>query len=154
MFCWNTGLTAAPTPTWNAAFCHRMLLASSGYEKFLQVPLVALVPAKWPAGQTTGVVEGSRPMFATSTALFWTDTRPATCGRETEPQLLEQLLPVFCVLASGAPNVLFRTPAVAVVLLAATVLLMKSRFNASSIETPAPSQPATLSTMMLLVTVT
>src|SRR6202035_1059504 len=141
MFCWNTGLTAAPTPTWNAAFCQRMLLASSGYEKFLQVPLVALVPAKWPAGQTTGVVEGSRPMFATST-------------RETEPQLLEQLLPVFCVLASGAPNVLFRTPAVAVVLLAATVLLMKSRFNASSIETPAPSQPATLSTMMLLVTVT
>src|SRR5882757_10185346 len=99
-------------------------------------------------------------MFADRTALFWIDTTPATCGREATPQVLapvvalKQLLPVFCVLASGEPSVLFRTPAVAVVLLFAIVLLTRSRFNASSIETPPPSQPATLLTMMLLVTVT
>ncbi len=49
--------------------------------------------------------------------------------------------------------VLNRTPAEAVVALETTVLLMKFTFRASSRETPAPSQPATLLAMMLLVTV-
>src|SRR6267142_2409011 len=44
------------------------------------------------------------------------------------------------------------TPAEAVVSLETTVLLMKLSFNASCIDTPPPSQPATLLAMMLLVT--
>ena len=63
-----------------------------------------------------------------------------------------QLLP--WVLAKGAPIVLKSTPAEAVLSLDTTVLLMMFTFRASSKEIPAPSQPATLLVMMLLVTVT
>ncbi len=63
-----------------------------------------------------------------------------------------QLVP--WVLAKGAPIVLKSTPDEAVLSLDMIVLLMMFTFNASSSETPAPSQPATLLTMMLLVTVT
>src|SRR5262245_57563489 len=55
-------------------------------------------------------------------------------------------------LASGAPNVLKRTPAEAVVSFDMMVLLMMFTANASCNEMPPPSQPATLLTMMLLVT--
>src|SRR5512135_325129 len=57
-------------------------------------------------------------------------------------------------LESGAPRVLKSTPAEAVVSLATTVLLKNFTANASSIETPPPSHPATLFVMMLLVMVT
>src|SRR5215469_7322165 len=60
-----------------------------------------------------------------------------------------QLVPV--VLPKGAPRVLKSTPAEAVLSLDMTVLLMMLVFSASSREIPAPSQPATLLTMMLLV---
>ena len=53
-----------------------------------------------------------------------------------------------------APSVLNSTPADAVVSLDTTVLLTKVTFNASCIDTPPPSQPATLFAMMLFVTVT
>ena len=53
-----------------------------------------------------------------------------------------------------APSVLNSTPADAVVSLDATVLLTNVTFNASCIDTPPPSHPATLLAMMLLVTVT
>src|SRR5579871_3572557 len=53
----------------------------------------------------------------------------------------------------GATMVSKRTPAVAVVSLDTTVLLMKLTFSASCIDTPPPAQPATLFAMMLLVTV-
>jgi len=46
------------------------------------------------------------------------------------------------------------TPAEAVVSLEAIVLLIMFTPNESTIEIPAPSQPATLLVMMLLVTVT
>ena len=55
-------------------------------------------------------------------------------------------------LASGAPRVLKSTPEEAVVSLEAMVLLMRFTANASCSDTPAPSQPATLLAMMLLVT--
>src|ERR1019366_8677899 len=54
-------------------------------------------------------------------------------------------------LAKGAPMVVNRIPAEAVVELETIVLLMMFAFSASSSEIPAPSQPATLSAMMLLV---
>ena len=63
--------------------------------------------------------------------------------------LVVQLVPG--ALASGAPMVVNRIPAEAVVELETIVLLMMLTFRASSIEIPAPSQPATLSAMMLLV---
>ena len=55
---------------------------------------------------------------------------------------------------SGAPRVLNSTPDEAVVSFDAIVLLMMFTFSASSSEIPAPSQPATLLVMMLLVTET
>src|SRR5216684_5706305 len=58
------------------------------------------------------------------------------------------------VLASGAPIVLNSGPADAVLELKAIVLLTMFTAVESSSEIPAPSQPATLSAMMLLVTVT
>src|SRR6266850_8484130 len=90
--------------------------------------------------------------FATRVALFCTLTSPATCGHDAvKPPACMQLL---CwVLANGAPSVLNSTPADAVLSLDMIVLLMMFAFNASSREIPAPSQPATLLTMMLLVTV-
>src|SRR5580700_10788879 len=63
-----------------------------------------------------------------------------------------QLLPP--VLASGAPIVSNSTPDDAVLSFDTTVLLMKFTARASSSETPPPSQPATLSVMMLLVRLT
>src|SRR5512135_3279199 len=57
-------------------------------------------------------------------------------------------------LESGAPRVLNSTPAEAVVSLDITVLLTNRTFNASSMDTPPPSHPATLLAMMLLVMVT
>src|SRR5712691_5731468 len=58
------------------------------------------------------------------------------------------------VLARGAPIVLKSGPAEAVLELKAIVLLMMFTATESVSEIPAPSQPATLSAMMLLVTVT
>src|SRR5215468_4014134 len=58
------------------------------------------------------------------------------------------------LLASGAPSVLKSTPAEAVESLETTVLLMRFTASESSKETPAPSQPATLLAMMLLVILT
>src|ERR1700757_3221316 len=63
-----------------------------------------------------------------------------------------QLDPV--LLANGAPSVLNSTPDDAVVSLEITVLLMKFTANASCKDTPAPSQPATLLAIILLVTLT
>ena len=57
-------------------------------------------------------------------------------------------------LARGVPILLVRTPEVARLSLCMMVLLMIFTFNASCNDIPAPSQPATLLTMMLLVMVT
>src|SRR5579871_1276879 len=77
-------------------------------------------------------------------------TRPAGCGHEVVAVFM-QLEP--WLLASGAPRVLKSTPDDAVVSLDMIVLLMMLVFRASSNEMPAPSHPATLLTMMLLVRV-
>src|SRR5580692_1303858 len=87
--------------------------------------------------------------FASRTALFWMDTKPAGTGHVVV-LLLAQLVPDW--LARGAPRVLNRIPAEPVESLKAIVLLMTFTFGESVSEIPAPSQPATLSTMMLLVT--
>src|SRR5919109_3369857 len=126
------------------------LFSSFGYETLLQAPLVAAlvpVPEKWPAGQTTGVAA----RFANNTALCCSATTPATCGAVVVA-LCVVLVPGW--LARGAPKVLKSIPEEAVLALFAIVLLMMFTLGESNSEIPAPSQPATLSTMMLLVTVT
>ena len=71
------------------------------------------------------------------------------------PQFAVQVWPVpGGVLPNGAPSVLKRGPADAVLELKAIVLLTMFTAVESISEIPAPSQPATLSAMMLLVTVT
>src|SRR5215469_11866340 len=76
-------------------------------------------------------------------------TSPATCGHDAVLPFCLQLLPL--LLASGAPIVSNRMPDDAVLSFDTTVLLMKFTAKASTNETPAPSQPDTLLTMMLLV---
>src|SRR5258708_39851312 len=106
----------------------------------------------WPVGQVTATVAGR---FALRIALFWMATTPAGCGSVVVPQFAVQVCAgAGGVLASGAPRVLNSGPAEAVVELKAIVLLMTFTAVESSSEIPAPSQPATLSAMMLFVTVT
>src|SRR5579871_2967627 len=90
-----------------------------------------------------------------SWGLFCMVTRPAGCGHDAVPPVFDwQIGPGDCELASGAPSVLKSTPEEAVVSFEAMVLFVSVTAKASSSDTPAPSQPATLFTMMLLVTVT
>src|SRR5437879_7344488 len=84
-------------------------------------------------------------------------TRPAACGVDVVTQVCGGPVPYGhgpCELARGAPSVLKSTPDDAVVSLDMIVLLTMFAFNASCSEIPAPSQPATLLVMMLLVTFT
>src|SRR5215471_18633937 len=90
-----------------------------------------------------------------SCGLFCMLTSPEGCGHDTVPPFWStQCGAVDWELASGAPSVLNRTPDEAVVSLEAIVLLTSHTATESSSDTPAPSQPATLLTMMLLVTST
>src|ERR1700751_6479039 len=86
-------------------------------------------------------------------------TTPAGWAVEVVTQGVEPWFPVVrlvphgpWLLASGAPRVLNSTPDEAVVSFDAMVLLTMSVSNASTREIPAPSHPATLLVMMLLVT--
>src|SRR3974390_2945744 len=88
--------------------------------------------------------------FARNTVLFVMLTSPEICGHEVSVPIT-QLVP--SELAMGYPMVVNSIPAEAVVELETTVLLKKLTFRASTMATPAPSQPATLSAMMLFVTV-
>src|SRR5215469_3034101 len=145
-FCWFVApKPSAPTPMKYEWFCQNTLLSNRGTEKFLQLSVVV----KFPAGQTKALAEMllNDPVSA---AVFRMVTNPATCGHEAVPAAFVQLEPG--ALASGAPRVLNSGPADAVESLDATVLLMKRTARASWNDTPPPSHPATLFTMMLLVT--
>ena len=94
-------------------------------------------------------------MLATSTGLSFTLTKPATCGQELPlpaPQIT--LLVGDVELASGANSDWSSVPDEAVESLEAIVLFTMLTASASTSETPPPSQPATLLTMMLFVTLT
>src|SRR5258708_36002967 len=88
--------------------------------------------------------------LATSVALFCTLTRPATCGHDAV--VLPVWMQLLCwVLAKGAPMVLNSGPAEAGLSFDMIGLLLMLTLNESSSDTPAPSQPATLSPMLVLV---
>src|SRR2546429_5076717 len=76
-------------------------------------------------------------------------TSPAGCGADVVPQFEVHVGPDG--VARGARVVLNGTPAEGGVSLEMMVLLMMFATNASCSKIPAPSQPATLSAMMLLV---
>src|ERR1700758_156584 len=118
---------------------------------WMQLLFSAVVPAWLPGGQVIGPVVNDD----VSCGLFCMLTRPAGCGHDAVPPFW--LLHVGggdWELESGAPSVLNNTPEEAVVSFDATVLFVSVTANASSSDTPAPSQPATLLTMILLVTFT
>src|SRR5450631_564915 len=98
---------------------------------------------------------GSRPMFACSTGLLLTLTRPATCGQDCPLVAPQITLPVGAAeLASGANSDWNSVPDEAVESLDAIVLFTMLAASTSRSDTPPPSQPATLLTMMLFVTLT
>ncbi len=123
-----------------------MLFSSSGYEYDRQVPLVAV--------DRPGVVvrrAGDRRRQIRRQAPRCSGSSRAPRAADTKSRCRStQLVP--SELASGAPSVLNSMPAEAVVEFDTIVLLMMLTFSASSSEMPAPSQPATLLAMMLLVT--
>src|SRR6266404_2398147 len=100
------------------------------------------------------------PMAVVSCALFWMLTMPAGWAVEVVGPLADGQLPSGSLppghgpwlLANGPPIVLNSMPDDAVVSLDTIVLLMMFTNSASCSEIPAPSQPATLLSMMLLVT--
>src|SRR6266550_8695895 len=125
-----------------------MLFSSFGTETDRQL--------RWPVWQVTVTVAGR---FALKTAPFCMATTPAGCGRVVMPQPVVQGAPGAPgagggVLPNGAPIVVNSGPAEAVLVLKAIVLLMMFTATESVREIPAPSQPATLSVMISLVTVT
>src|SRR5258708_9921650 len=140
MFC-SASVPAPATPplNWYELFCQKMLFSSFGVEIDLQFG--------WPVGQETATAA----RFAERTALCWITTNPPGCGHEAAVPFM-QLDP--CVLAIGPPSVVKSTPEDAVLVLETLVLLTMFRSTEPTSEHPAPSQPATLSAMMLLVTVT
>src|SRR6516164_6143884 len=104
----------------------------------------------WPCGPL--FVPSVWLTLATSTGLLSTLTRPETCGQDWPPVAPHVMLATGVELARGANSVWNSVPEEAVESLAAIVLLTILTASESSSETPAPSQPATLLTMMLLVT--
>src|ERR1700692_160962 len=138
-------------------FCQNRSLYRAGTENLVQsADVPPLVP--WPDGQVMALtplllalVPAIRPMFANSTALFCTLTRPAGCGQECVPVVVVQVA-AGSVLARGANRDWSSTPEEAVATLDTTVWLTMSVASASSREIPPPSYPATLLAMMLLVT--
>ena len=91
-----------------------------------------------------------------SSGVFCVLVTPADCGHDAEVGPVGPGCTQFPAgaLASGVPMLCVSTPDEASESLLAIVLLMMVTFKESSSEIPAPSQPATLLTIMLLVTET
>src|SRR4051812_13698689 len=110
------------------------------------LPKQAAADAPCPCAQL--LTPGVWLILATSTGLFSTLTRPDTCGQDWPPVAPQMVFFFTCVeLAKGANSVWNKVPDEAVASLAAIVLFTRFTAKASTIETPAPSQPATLLTM-------
>src|ERR1700719_5123371 len=106
-----------------------------------------------PGGQ---VIVVSPVNVVVSSVEFCVLVRPEDCGHDA---VFAPVVPVIVqfpagALAMGAPRLVVSTPEEARESLWVMVLLMIFTFNASCNEIPAPSQPARLFAMMLLVIVT
>ena len=131
-------------PIWNERFCQMMLFPSIGLDSFRQ-----LVVDDCPAGQVM-----VRPLIEVLiSAELGVLATPATCGHDA---VLAPVGPVWTqfpagALAWGVPMLWVSTPDDAKLSLWAMVLLTMLTFKESCNEIPAPSQPAMLLLMMLLV---
>src|SRR5579859_1547131 len=130
-----------------------MSFVKSGYDTRRHSPLRAINPLKWPVGQR---MMAGRDVA--SCGLFGDAEIPAGCGADAVQVPLVPLTQVpgggDWSLAKRAKYALKSVPDEAVVSLETIVLLVKFTARESSSPTPPPSQPATLLTMMLLVTLT
>src|SRR5579863_2716713 len=126
-----------------------MLFCSSGSENPVHAVGVAV---ELNVASLNGHVMRSPAKVVVSNGVSCVLVTPADCGHDAVKLACTQL--PAGALASGVPMLCVRTPEEASVSLLAMVLLMIFTFNESSSEIPAPSQPATLFTMMLLVTET
>src|SRR4029077_16801578 len=119
------GTGMAPVVMWNERFCQKILFSSNGLENFVQFG--------WPAQVTLGLVitPDNRPLFKSA-------CRPATMKLEVVTDVLLHAAgggtsvgsqPGGGTLPFGATLVSKSTPAVAVLSLDTTVLLMKFTFN-------------------------
>src|SRR5467141_1143295 len=114
-----------------------------GFEKLVQLGC--------PAGQVMGTTK-----VVVSSAEFGVLVTPADCGHDAVLVPVGPAMVQFpaAALAMGVPMLLVSTPEVPRLSLCMMVLLTMFTFNASCNDIPAPSQPATLLTMMLLEMVT
>src|ERR1700741_925457 len=136
-------------PIWNERFCQMMLLARIGFE-IVQQPF----PCVDADGQV-GLAAGPTKVVVSSVELRVLAT-PATCGHDAVFVPVGPVLVQFPAgaLACGVPILLVSTPDDAKLSLWAMVLLTMLTFKASCKEIQAPSQPAMLLLMMLLVMLT
>src|SRR5258708_243591 len=106
-------------------------------------------------GGHKGQVMGT-PKVVVSRAEFGALAPPADCGHDAVLVPVGPFMVQFpaAALAMGVPMLLVSTPEVPRLSLCMMVLLTRFTFNASCNDIPAPSQPATLLTMMLLEMVT
>jgi hypothetical protein len=100
------------------------------------------------------VKAGGPPKVVVSTEEFVVLLTPDGCGHDAVLLVPAWIQFPAGALATGVPMLWVRTPEVARVSLLEMVLLMMDTFSESCSEIPAPSQPATLFTMMLLVSET
>src|ERR1700687_5258315 len=141
-----------------ARFCQNTSLYRTGYEEVLQKP--STTPAVgldglsgWPGGQVMCVGSDARNSAVCSPA-----ESPAGCGSDSGTQGMlapwesrGQGVGALAWVAKNAPK---SVPEDAVESLDMIVLLIRFTPMESCNDTPPPSQPATLLTMMLLVTLT
>src|ERR1700722_15851934 len=155
----NTTTAGLPaTVMENGRLLKMMSLAITGFDTSVQsLGFAADVPVVYPAAAAFGQVTVGLVNAGLSSRLCACVTRPAGSGTDVvtgwvQPAPVSGLQFGGGVLANWAPSVSNSTPAVEVVSFETTVLFLKSTATASWMETPPPSQPATLFTMMLLVT--
>ena len=141
MFCWfRLPAPRVPTPMKNERFC-QMTLFCNGFEKPAQ-------PGCPVAGQVIFI-----PVVVSSKEEFCMLVTPADCGHDAVDGPLGPFATQFPAgaLAAGVPMLCVSTPEVVSESLLEMVLFMMDTFSASRSEIPAPSQPAMLFTIMLLV---
>src|SRR6516225_1176780 len=129
-----------------------MSLYRIGFEK----PPFGLEQLGCPTGQVIPAAPPGTPLkVVVSREEFGVLVTPADCGHDAVPAVLwHSAGAALAPLDWGAPMEKVSTPEEARVSLCMMVLLTMFTFNASCNDIPAPSQPAMLLTMMLLVMVT
>src|SRR5215469_2019718 len=138
MFCWFwVPVPKLPTEMWNERFCQITLFCICGFENPVQLGC--------PSGHS---IVNPVKLVLSSEELGVLVT-PADCGHDVVSPACTQF--PGGALATGVPRLCVSTPEEASVSLLTMVLFSMTTLIASCSEIPAPSQPARLLEMMLLV---